>query len=438
MFGTSGIRGIYGKEVNEELAVKIGNIFPKETVVVARDIRKSGKTLSMALISGILSKGYDVIDIGIATTPTLALASKNMNCDGIMITASHNPPEYNGLKFFFKGGEIPKERELEIAEKYKNEDIAFCSWNKIGKIQKYEDAVLDHIKLIKKMIDIDLIKKKNPKVVLDCNGPASLIAPKLMEEIGCKVIPINTSIEKFERASEPNKKNLSGLLKKVIETGADFGIGYDGDADRAIVVDETGCILPFDVQLALIIENEIAGLAGEKKVVTTIEASLIVKEAIEKNNAEYAITPVGSIFVSKEMKKDNGIFGGEPCGEYIFKNGVSSPDGILTGAKFAEIFCRCGKFSKLIKKYAQHPIVREKFECENSKKYEVVEKIKGKINIEGEKRVDDGIRIDQKDGWFLIRASGTEPYIRLTMEYKDDKKLYEMHRCIFELIKSNI
>ncbi|MFA5349678.1 MAG: phosphoglucosamine mutase, partial [Candidatus Paceibacterota bacterium] len=233
--------------------------------------------------------------------------------------------------------------------------------------------------------------------------------------------------------------NLLILSKRVVEESADFGIGYDGDADRAVIVDEKGVVFPLDVQLAAIIENEMEkNKTHAKKIITTIEASLIVKKTIEKMGALPVITPVGSLFVSKAMQKENAVFGGEPCGEYIFRGGVQSPDGILTGAKFAEIFCMQKKLSELREKYPCYPMVREKFECDNSKKYKIIEKIKKDAKFVGSIRDDDGIRIDQQDGWFLIRASGTEPFIRMTMEYLEKTRLEKMAADIRKIILSNL
>jgi len=428
LFGTSGIRGIYGKDVNEELAMKIANIFADKDVVVARDTRTTGETLAFASISGILGKGKNAVYLGIVPTPTLALATERYNCRGIMITASHNPSEYNGIKLYENGKEISRKMERELEQKYANEQMKFAEWDNVGKRIDYADAVSEHIRLIKKNVDGKLIASKKPKVVVDANGAGTVITAKALRELGCEIIEINSQLAGFARASEPNSENLKMLSAKVRESNAELGVGHDGDADRAVVVDEKGEVLPLDVQLAIMIENELTGeIAKNKKtkpkIVSTVEASLCVREAVEANGAKIIITPVGSLYVSEILEKENAIFGGEPCGEYVFAGALSVPDGILTAVKFVEIFCKKGRLSELKKEYRTYPMTREKFKCDNSKKYDIVKKISGEVKIAGKRTVDDGLRIDEDDGWFLIRASGTEPYVRLTMEYKNKEKL---------------
>ncbi|MFA6530854.1 MAG: hypothetical protein WCT31_03930 [Candidatus Micrarchaeia archaeon] len=460
LFGTSGIRGLYGTFVNERLAMRIANIFAEKDVVIARDTRNTGETLSFAAVSGVLGRGRNVINIGIASTPTLALATKMKKCRGIMITASHNPPEYNGLKLYENGKEISRKMEAGIEKEYlkmekePNEDrgnMKLSAWDKTGKSSGYEEAAEEHIKLILNAVNSSEISKRKPKVVVDCNGAGAVISPKALEAIGCEVIAINDSLLGFARPSEPNAENLKGLAAKVIEVKADLGIGHDGDADRAVVVDELGNVLPLDTQLAIMVEHELGKnkkrnpARNTKKpiVISTMEASLCVREVVEKNGGELLITPVGSLYVSEEMEAKKAIFGGEPCGEYIFSDGLNVPDGILTGAKFVEIFCEKGKLSELGTEYKSYPMVREKFKCEGKDKYNVVEEIRKEVQVKLDKtskiRSEDGLRVDEPDGWFLIRASGTEPFVRLTMEYKDktklDKKAEELRGIIREKLE---
>ncbi|MBI5051369.1 phosphoglucosamine mutase, partial [Candidatus Micrarchaeota archaeon] len=232
-------------------------------------------------------------------------------------------------------------------------------------------AIEGHKELIKGLVDVNLIQKKQPTVVVDCNGAGSVISPYLLRELGCKVLSLNSEGTGFNRPSEPNEKNLQDLMRIVKSTGADLGIAHDGDADRAVVVDETGLILPLDTQLAIMIENELQ-LSKNKKVVSTVEASLMIRDVVEKNNGSIEITPVGSANLSEKLESENASFGGEPCGEYVFEKGVHVPDGVLTGAKFVEIFCRNGRLSQMKEKYISHFMLREKFRCEGKDKYVLV------------------------------------------------------------------
>jgi len=432
MFGTSGIRGIYGGEITEELAMKIAGIFAEKALVVGRDIRKSGVPLSQAAAAGAASVGADVIDLGIVPTPTLAFATNKHSCRGIMVTASHNPPEYNGLKLIEKGREIGKEMEKAIQEKYKQELILAKS---IGKFRHDPNIIEEHKGMVISMVDADAIRKKKPKIIVDCNGAASVITPSLLSDLGCEVTSINASLERFSRPSEPSKENLSHLPGLVRDANADFAIAHDGDGDRCAIVDDTGEMLPLDVQLAMMIEHELS-LTKSKKIVSTVEASLAIREVVESAGGSIEITPVGSTYVGDVLERGEAAFGGEPCGEYVYAKGVHVPDAVLAAAKFAEIFCKKGKFSELKKKYKQYFIAREKFKAKD--KHAAVQAIRKSIDIKGKVRSDDGIRVDEEDGWFLIRASGTEPIVRLTMEYKTSEKLNKRKAELTKLIESNV
>ncbi|HIH22780.1 TPA: phosphoglucosamine mutase, partial [Candidatus Micrarchaeota archaeon] len=285
LFGTSGIRGLYGEFVNEKLAMGIANLFAEKDVVIARDTRTTGESLAFAAISGVLARGRNAIYIDIAPTPTLALATKKYKCRGIMITASHNPPEYNGLKLFANGVEVSRKVEREVESEFnKGMRLSIAKWDVLGKLGQYDNAIAKHKKMIIGLVNSSIIKKKRPKVVIDPNGAGAVITASLLQEIGCETVSINDGLRGFERASEPNAENLKGLAAKVRELKADLGIGHDGDADRTVVVDEKGEVLPLDVQLAIMIEHELGKARARKKeatVVSTVEASLCVREAIE-------------------------------------------------------------------------------------------------------------------------------------------------------------
>jgi phosphoglucosamine mutase len=431
MFGTSGIRGIYGKEVTEELAGGVANVFAGKALAIGRDLRKSGMSLREAVAEGAMEAGADVIDCGIVPTPTVALATLRHGCRGIMITASHNPPEYNGLKLIEKGKEIGKGLEKEVQESYGSRKTA------AGKGSRYFDcdAVDAHKELVGKLVDGNLIRKKGPKVLVDCNGAACSITPQLLTDLGCRVTSINASHECFNRPSEPSKGNLGYLSGLIREAGADFAIAHDGDGDRCAILDDTGEMLPLDVQLAMMIEHELS-LGKGKRIVSTVEASLTIRDVVGQNGGEIEITPVGSTYVGETLEAKDALFGGEPCGEYVYRDGVHVPDAVLAAAKFAEIFCMKGKFSELKKGYRQHFMAREKFPAED--KHAAMERIREAISIEGKIRDDDGIRIDEEDGWVLVRASGTEPIVRLTMEYTTAQKLEERKALFSDIIRKSV
>lgn len=466
LFGTSGIRGIYGKDITEELAYRIVNVFAEENdLVIGRDTRTTGINLEKACVQGINAAGKNALLLGIVPTPTVALATVKLNCNGIMITASHNPESYNGFKLFKDGREISRAEEREFEKKFndKRNRIIKNNSNKFENADYDYTIIDDHKTMIKNLIDTGAISRKKPKVVVDCNGAAATITPYLLREIGCKVISMNAELQGFNRPSEPTKENLTALANAVKATNADLGIAHDGDGDRCIIIDDKGEILGLDLQLAMIIEHELKKNGKKnnknkdsknekhddnKTIVSTVEASLMIRETVENNKGSIIITPVSSVYVSEKLEKEKACFGGEPCGEYIFKDAYHhAPDGILAAAKFVEILAAnasngLNKLSELRKKYKTYPMLREKFKCENKNKLEVIKNIIKKINniknIDGKRNEEDGLRVDEQDGWFLIRASGTEPIIRLTMEYKDRKKLEERANELREIIKREL
>jgi len=379
--------------------------------------------------------------LGIVPTPTVALATKKHNCRGIMLTASHNPPEYNGLKLIEHGKEIGKILEKEVTKDYKIwEQNAHSRLSSVSTARLVRDPTIisDHINHVIGMVDVSAIARKNLKVVVDCNGAASTITPYLLAELGCKVISVNATTDGFNRPSEPSKENLWYLSDFVRDIGADFAVAHDGDGDRCIVIDDVGEALPFDVQLAMMIEHEMEK-SNNKKIVSTVESSLAIRQVVEQNGGKIEITPVGSTYVGDVLEAEGALFGGEPCGEYIYQKGVHVPDAIMAVGKFVEMAALSGKFSVLKKKFKQNPMFRGKFKAPDKHKSmeKIIPIIEG-MKLPGRLRVDDGIRVDEEGGWFLVRASGTEPLIRLTMEYNSSSALENRKKQLEELITNSI
>jgi len=427
MFGIAGIRGPYGKEITEELIKGIASAFVigESNVAIARDIRQSGKSLKRAAIEGVVENGGNVYDLGIAPTPTVALASKKYG-NGIMITASHNPIDHNGIKLMKNGRELTPEEGDAVYQRYlMREKVKDKDAN--GKVETDESVIREHMELIANEIKVE----RQLKVVVDCNGAGAVITPYLLHSLGCKVISINTSLEEFFRPSEPKAENLTALSAAVRAMGADIGIAHDADADRCIIIDRKGEQIPMDVQLAMMIDEELSKTSN-KNIAATVEASLLIRETVEKNGGKIKITPVGSTYLALEIE-NGAYFAGEPCGEYIFSRGVHAPDGVMTAAKFVELASK-KDLVELRKKYNHYPIARERYETKN--KFEAMKIIEKEITKKYHEFSDiDGVRVDEEDGWFLVRPSGTESIIRLTMEYKDKNKLQKKKQEIEKIIK---
>lgn len=438
LFGTSGIRGVFGAEVTPELALKVGYSLGAAgaKIVVGRDTRASGTVLARALSAGALAAGADVIGLGMLSTPTLGHATAKFNCLGAMITASHNPPEYNGIKIFEKGAEATLAREREIEKGVASTKPPHIDWRRLGSPSAYEGAIADHIKIALSQVDVQLITKKKPKVMVDAgNGAASVISPFALQQAGCQVVGVNCEPSSmFARKLEPNAENLSDFAALVKACRADMGIAHDGDGDRAVIIDERGEMLGLDAQLALMCESELEKAGRKGTVVTTVEASLAVRETIEKHGGKAEIVPVGSRIVGERVAERKGVFGGEPCGEYVYPKASLLADGTLTALKFVELMCAKGKYGAQRLRVKTYPLMRGKYPAKDRQK--AMKRIAGDMGkLKGKRTSSDGIRIDFENSWVLVRASGTEPIIRITCEARDEAACRELYSKAEAIVK---
>ena len=439
LFGTFGVRGIANEKITPEFALKIGMAFgtllkreqpDKELwVVVGRDTRVSGEMLKNALISGLLSVGVNVIDVDIAPTPAIQFACRYFGVDGgAVITASHNPPEYNGIKLLEPNGlGLKKEREAIVEELFFKEEFDRAKWYEIGRLEK-KDIIRPYIDAIKSKVDVKAIKKRKPFIVVDTsNGAGSLVLPYLLRELGCKVVSVNAHPDGHfpARNPEPNEENLRGFMKMVKALGADFGVAQDGDADRSVFIDENGNFIQGDKTFALVVKAMLQEHGGGL-VVTTIATSHIIDELAKQYGGKVLKTRVGDLVVSRALLEHNGLVGGEENGGVIFPDHVLGRDGAMTVAKIVEIFAKSGKkFSELINELPKFYQVKTKRHIEGDR-HAIVGKV-AKIAEQKGFRIDttDGTKILFDDGWVLVRASGTEPIIRIFAEARSEEKAKE-------------
>ncbi len=435
LFGTSGIRGKVGIEVTPELALDIGRSLSTllgegHCIVVGYDSRTSNEMLEKALTAGILEGGCNVLSLGLAPTPLVGYATMKIGADaGVMITASHNPPQDNGLKIWNRNGmayRAHQERALEKVIHYKT--FTNTSWENIGRVEDISRLSSHYITDLLNFIDI----KPGLKVVVDCaNGAASYISPLLLRKVGCEVLTLNSQPDGFfpGRMPEPSDENLGELKEMVKTSGADLGIAHDGDADRMVAVDDKGNMAEFDKLLSLV-ASEIGG-----RVVTTVDASSTIDLCMDKKDGQVIRTEVGDVHVAEAIEEHKATFGGEPSGTWIHPDFCMCPDGLLSALRVIELVQNKGPLSQLLKDVPSFPTLRERIDCEESRKDLVMEKVKKKLPnlFEDVIKVDliDGVRISMKDGnWILIRPSGTEPYLRITLGGKTIQEAQKMmERC---------
>ena len=423
LFGTSGIRAIADESLAQlafKIGLAVGNAYGN--VVVGGDTRTSTEAMKHALVSGLLFAGGNCCDAGVIPTPTLAFAAREFDA-GVMITASHNPPEYNGLKLINPDGSaFDAHQRQQIEEAVRDDSLSVAQWNVIKSSRPYNRAVEQHIERIQQDFPTGL----KLKIVVDSGcGATSLITPSLLTKLGCTVVPINCYPSGFfPRDAEPIESNLGDLIKATRELGADLGIAHDGDGDRMMTVDEKGRFVPGDRLLAIFARE-----LGAKEVVTTIDASM----AIEEMGFKVSYTRVGDTYVSEELKR-GGDFGGEPSGSWVFPWVSLCPDGVYAAARIASIASR-QKLSALVDSIPNYPLLRGSISSDgvvlsNLEKKLMAMKPSSASNV-------DGIKLNFEDSWLLVRPSGTEPKIRLTVEAKSEGEARQLFDNAVQIVKAS-
>jgi len=431
LFGTNGVRGIVNKELTPqlifELSLAIGTFFKGGEVFLGKDGRKSSESLAYLVSAGLMEVGSTVYDVGMLPTPALQWITRKSNVNGgVMITASHNPPEYNGIKVMDKDGiEIIREKEEIIEKIYFNKEWKLSAWDKIGKKINKSYMIEEYKESIKSFIDEEKIRNAKLKVVVDPgNGVGALVTPYLLRELGCKVLTINGNIDGTfpGRFPEPSLENISDLCNAVKTFKADFGVAHDGDADRAIFVDENGVAHWGDRTFALIEKIFLEENPGET-IVTPVSSSKIIGEIAQLYGGKIVWTEVGSTVVSRKMQEINAKLGGEENGGIFYGPHIPARDGAMAAALIANILAKTKKtLSQLLNEIPIYYSIKTKVECPHSIKLKVLEMIKEEAYGEKVETID-GVKIwFSNDSWVLIRPSGTEPIYRVFVEAKTEEQ----------------
>ncbi|MEM2873784.1 MAG: phosphoglucosamine mutase [Nitrososphaerales archaeon] len=445
-FGTNGIRGIPGKDLTLEFVVEmsqsIGTYFGQGPILIGYDGRFSSPLISKAVSAGIMASGVDVMDANLTPTPGLQYSVKKLGYKGgVMITASHNPPQYNGIKVVgMDGVEISREDEAEIERIYFEKAYRKADWKEIGIYEKEDSVIRTYIKGVLRQVDNDIIRKRALRVVLDPgNGAAAISAPYALSNLGCKVLTINGHVDgDFPgRGPEPTPATLSGLSNAVKFYNADVGIAYDGDGDRAVFCDEKGVIHWGDRTGALLVDYLLVKNPGAL-VVTTVSTSQIVDFVAERNRSKVLRTRVGSVDVSRAMIDHNALLGLEENGGFFYTPHMPTRDGLMTSALLLEALSYANKpLSELLEALPKYHQRKAKFECPNEIKKKVMEEIEKKSA--GKVERIDGVKIwADENTWILLRPSGTEPLIRVFGESKHVEKLDELIERYSSITKESI
>ena len=455
LFGTNGVRGIYGRELTLpfviDLTYSLATYFNTGPIVVGFDGRNSSPLLSNIVSAVLNAGGLDVMMAGQIPTPCLQFAAKAKKFrGGIMITASHNPPEYNGIKPCANDGvEISREDERRVEEIFYNRQ--FSKTDQTNKTLFDQNIVNEYMDKVLSLIDVEKIKSRSFKVVMDLgNGVQTLVAPYLLKKLGCQVFTINSNIDgNFPgRGPEPTTDNLISLSNMVRDLHADFGVAYDGDGDRSLFCDEKGIIHPGDKTAAVLVKYLINEKHNGAEIICPINTTLNVQLVADEGNSNIVYTKVGSVEVSREMIKRNALIGLEENGGFMYGKLNQVRDGAMTTGLVLDMLANSSaankstitQFSDFIgslKKIAQF---KTKFKCSSK---EVANTVVRKCLEHGSpKKIEklDGAKIWIDDeSWIMVRPSGTEPLIRMYGESISqtllDSKVREYTRIIESVLQ---
>ena len=443
MISVSGIRGIVGEGLSPDLLVNfsaaVGTFYGPGKVMVGRDSRVTGEMVKHAVFSGLMSVGCDPVDLGVVPTPTVQLAVQDSDAvGGIVVTASHNPIEWNALKLLSPEGLFLDEAEgAEVKKMAEARSFPYVLWDKIGHVSEQFHAIDDHIRAVLEIpfVEVEKIRKRKFRVAYDCvNGAGGTILPKLLDELGCECFPLNQEPNgRFAHTPEPVPANLGDLSRRVLQSGADIGFAVDPDVDRLAIVAETGEPIGEEYTVTLAVWFVLSRKAGN--VVVNVSTTRAVDDVAKQFGADVIRTPVGEIHVAKKMKEVGAVIGGEGNGGVILPGvhlGRDAPVGIaLTLQHLLEW---CGAASALWKSMPQYAITKNKIEIGTSDPDRIVERILYNHRHENMNRID-GLKIERPDSWVQIRKSNTEPIIRVMSEARTARESEELCHAFLREIK---
>ncbi|MEN8076937.1 phosphoglucosamine mutase [Clostridioides difficile] len=444
MFGTDGVRGIANTELTAELAYSLGRAGAyvltegthKPKILVAKDTRISGDMLEAALVAGILSVGAEAVILGVVPTPAVAHLTRKYNADaGVMISASHNPVEYNGIKFFDgRGYKLSDELEDQIQSVIENnfDGVPSPVGGAVGRSYTEETALREYIDYAMSTIKTDL---KGLRVALDCaNGAAYKAAVKAFRALGARVYVINDNPDGNNINENCGSTHMEELMDYVVRKNCHIGFAFDGDADRCLAVDEKGNMINGDFLLTICAKAlKEAGKLSDDTLVVTVMSNLGLDIAAKREGINLVKTKVGDRYVLEEMLKDNYILGGEQSGHIIFLDHNTTGDGLVTALQVAAILKESGKtFSELAGVMKELPQVLVNAKVPNEKK---------NIYLEDQEIINAINEVEAKlngVGRVLIRPSGTEPLVRVMLEGEDQEEINRMANSLVDLILSKI
>jgi len=443
MISVSGIRGIVGEGLTPELLVKfsaaVGTFYGPGKVMVGRDSRVTGEMVRGAVFSGLMSVGCDPVDLGIVPTPTVQIVTERSGAvGGIVITASHNPEEWNALKLLGGNGMfLDEEQGLEVKRMVEAGAFAYKPWDKIGMASKQGNSVRQHIDAVLRIpyLDLDLIRRRKFKVAFDSvNGAGGVILPELLQKFGCTVHPLNAeSHGRFAHRPEPLPENLRDLCAWVPKTGSDVGFAVDPDVDRCAIVAETGEFIGEEYTITLATQLVLSKKKGS--VIVNLSTTRAVEDVAAEFGCEVVRTKVGEIHVAKKMKEIGAVVGGEGSGGVILPDVHLGRDAPVAIALTLQAMAESGEpVSRLWSRLPRYFIVKRKIEIKDSNPDDILKKL-GENHGDEQLNQMDGLKIERPESWIQIRKSNTEPIIRIMTEAKIQDEANRLGDSFVEEVK---
>jgi phosphomannomutase len=429
MVGVSGVRGTIGRMLTPQVAMDFGcalaaMLGPGKKVTIARDTRPSGPMVAHALAAGLLGSGVDVIDLGMVTSPGAYLMTRKLGADaGVIVTASHNPPAYNGIKFLqAKGWGFTADMAAQLKELWQRREFKLQGTEGIGRESRNSQTHREHTALVLSQVDVKAIAARRFKVVLDSiNGAGCVVTPMFLGELGCELAHINSEpTGDFAHEPEPIEANLTGLCDEVRRQKADVGFAQDPDADRLVIVDETGRFIGEEYTLALAAAYVLRHRKG--KLATNLSTSRMIDDVAAAAGCQVLRSPAGESNVNELMVAEECIFGGEGNGGVIEPRVVYGRNSLVGMAYVLQYMVETGKkLSELVAEIPSYVMLKTKMPAPADAAVRTAQAAKehfaGRDGATMDER--DGLRIDLPEGWVNVRASNTEPIMRIMAEAKD-------------------